>query len=765
MNVQCMMAIRAPLISLSVVLCMLAGVVPVKLSGQTPEVSAAIIALCTDTSILVRWAPENLDSWEWGKTHGYMLTRYITMVNGTPLTDQQQYASKDTLALEILPLPNDTVSWIGIDPDTNIVAVAEGALYDDSFVVDSLHTESDLIRAYSTMQDKEGRFIYGLFAADQSFAVAVAMGLGFEDTGVDTGKTYRYVLEFNNTDAGQQKKRSTILIKMGSVQTLPVPQELDFESAQDSVVLMSWSADGLEKYYVSYNVERSDVDSTGPFNRINAYPLVFDPENGLVKGRIFYSDKVGQNDKDYWYRVQGVTPFGIRGPYSSVEVIETKRGPKASAPAITSVSETNGQQQIDWDFPSGEETFIHSFRIYRASIRSGPFELVDTIANLSIRTWTDTSPLPSGYYRVVAYDKAGAEISTGAVLAQLMDETPPGVVENVSCTVSESGLVTVSWSPVTDADLEGYRVFMANLVDDEYSQVTSESAKDTFFMFETTLETLTHSFYVKVQTSDFRENYSAYSTPCPCERPDMIPPAPPLLFKADPLPYGIRLEWMHSQSADVSEHRLQRKTTDELAWTTLLTLDGGSPPQSIDWGNQYSINTVGGSATDTTASHLHIYNYRVLAEDHDENVSSSEIRTVRPYDSGQRGTITNFDADDVTVGHDTWIELTWDYDFPDGLYQFQIYRAVDKSPMTAYATTNGRGGPNFSVYLATPGGVPTGDFSYDDKLLGSGALIGGTTTAISGPITRKFRYRVQAIHSDGGWSAMSDEVEVVVEVK
>ncbi len=44
------------------------------------------------------------------------------------------------------------------------------------------------------------------------------------------------------------------------------------------------------------------------------------------------------------------------------------------------------------------------------------------------------------------------------------------------------------------------------------------------------------------------------------------------------------------------------------------------------------------------AGHLYAYDFRILAEDDAGHVTSSEIRTVTPYDSGLRGTITNLQA-------------------------------------------------------------------------------------------------------------------------
>src|SRR5690606_31312935 len=88
-------------------------------------------------------------------------------------------------------------------------------------------------------------------------------------------------------------------------------------------------------------------------------------------------------------------------------------------------------------------------------------------------------------------------------------------------------------------------------------------------------------------------------------------------------------------------------------------------------------------------------------------------------------------------------------------------------PMKAYATTNGRGKVNFSE-VATSGGaaqIEPGPFSWQDPELGNARMLAqsGVPSAVPGtPMKRKFRYQVRARHFDGGWSPMSEVVEIEV---
>jgi hypothetical protein len=196
---------------------------------------------------------------------------------------------------------------------------------------------------------------------------------------------------------------------------------------------------------------------------------------------------------------------------------------------------------------------------------------------------------------------------------------------------------------------------------------------------------------------------------------------------------------------------------------------GPADTTATDYENRLKIDAKGGNLYDTIASHLYAYDFRILAEDDAGHVTSSEIRTVTPYDSGLRGTITNLQAyEGVPTGFSApFVGLTGDYDELDGLHNFLIYRSVDNSPMREYATTNGRDGINFyDVASGEMGKVVPGQFGWDDVELGvpkvdesGGAQQGGSTADI-----RTYTYRVMARHFDGGFSPLSGEVVIVVDI-
>ena len=724
-----------------------------------------LLSSVDDSVVRLRWAPGNVSSWNWGIENGFQLSRLTVATNGVEDSLQGQFNSKVILDTLILPLPEN--GWGGVDATEDQVNLARGAIYSPSFIIDSMLSESDFTRAFADQSDREHRFMFGIFAADQSFEVAQAMGLGYLDTTVTANKVYFYIVEFlGDVDTTHASAFGTEVDMEQSVDLL-VPSSPEFRLGVDTNVMMAMDITSVQSFYTSYNVERSDDNIS--FSQVNESPLVPASTEGINEGLLYFSDIVPEVSTNYYYRYYGVTPFGDAGPFSDTLQVITHPSPKSSPPKITDLTLVDDEVKVEWTFPSNEQVFINRFRIYRANNPIGPFNLLDSVA-VTIRTWTDEYPIPSGYYRIVALDKAPAEVYGGDRFIQLEDTIPPLAPVGLNCIISNEGLVLVSWDPVEDPGLKGYRVFSGNSEVGTFGEQTTVPDRDTSFSFQTNLHTLTEALYIKVQAIDLRENYSEYSDICTATRPDIIPPSRPILSKANPLLMGVSIEWINSTSEDVTKHQLQRKRVDGMSWTNLIEFDPAGDPIGTPVGvRNVVIDDVSGKLIDTLAAYPLEYEYRLLALDEAENTASSEILRVRPYDSGLRGQITTVEVDsvfDVTANIGVNL-LAWNYSHVDGLFDFQIYRSVDGKPMTAYATTNGRGGVNFAD-SGSPSGLTKpspGIFQWKDFSLGTSKILAnsGTPGVTSGvPKQRTYKYQIMARHFDGGWSPISEVVELTV---
>src|SRR5690606_39615018 len=93
-------------------------------------------------------------------------------------------------------------------------------------------------------------------------------------------------------------------------------------------------------------------------------------------------------------------------------------------------------------------------------------------------------------YIIKAIDENDYLLSSFPALGQSNDETPPEAPQGVSCISNNSGVVTISWEPNTEEDIMGYRVFMSNQPDGNYSQVTSFWTDKTSWQHQINLNSL-----------------------------------------------------------------------------------------------------------------------------------------------------------------------------------------------------------------------------------------------------------------------------------
>jgi len=746
--------------------CFSAGTV----NAQTPDsIKLKLIAEATGNFVILRWSPLDVTSWEWGIEHGYVLER-ITMSGPDGLfNNADKIASHTIISDPILPIPES--EWESLAANDDMAGVAAGAVYGEGFMVDTL-SSSDLMSAYNVNQEQENRFGFSLFAADQAFYIAEALGLGYLDQSVVAGYEYAYRITPKDAPTSTIVQNGTVLIDPGNVEALPAPTGIAAIPG-DGTVSVSWTKEGTAEKYTSFIIERSS-DNGATFQKVNENPVIFTTPANVQTDQLMFMDSLETNGELYIYRVKGVTPFGLEGPESDTIHVIGKPNPLPTRPSIQMINEdTEGIMTIRWDFPTSFESDIDGFDIYRAAKRQGAYEKINNaVLPVNQREHFDNDPLPTNYYMIKALDVNGYELESYASMGQLADETPPDPPVGLNGESSPDGVVKLYWTPNSEDDLLGYKVYVSNQDAGEFLQVTTSIVKDTVFFHPINIQTLSENIYFKVKALDFRENRSEFSQSVQVERPDIIPPSPPSVTQFEARMSGIDLTWIESSSDDVVKHQLQRKAMHEATWETLY--DSSS----------------GGTATthflDETASYKYMYQYRVLAIDEADLVGSSKIMNIQPLDNGIRPEIASIDAGievitidldddtgspvltsstgatvDITMisgqiyGYNInttgtqqqapaigTVKVRWEY-FEDaiecGLHSFQVYRSKNDEPMRAFKTI----------------------FPDSGALSASGGFImfGMLDAEVQNDNT--YHYQVMAKYIDGAYSPMSDEVSVI----
>lgn len=610
----------------------------------------------SSTEILIRWTPVNYSSWRQGIINGYAVKRYTISSGGVPLTPSEYENSQTQYGPFTVAPEND---WETLAAQNDMAGIVAGCIYGDS--LDILPPGgANMVNIYNKAKETTTRFGWSLFAADQDFQVASMMGLGFVDT-VISGNEYAYFIDFDFSPApGVFIKRGYTSVLAQAPGTTTPPQNLEYQ-AKDRGALIQWDPD--LSVFSSFDIERSD-DGGATFVKVNTAPIVYTSNHldGLF-GKAGFLDSLADNSTVYIYRVKGRNPFGQVSNPSDTLHVKGKPPRQLVIWQIDDITETESEVNITWMFPADIESEFSGFEVWRGEQTSGPFSKINSSPiPMSARTFTDSSPMTSNYYIIKTFDNNNYGYSTIPLLGQPVDHTPPKPPTSLQGGCDKNGVVTLKWAPSVSEDVMGYRVYFANVENDKYQQVTSVWLKDTSFLHQINLQTLSEDIWFGVIAIDFHHNQSAMTQPIRIARPDIVPPAPPVIKSYTSTGAGVTFLFELSSSTDVTEYRFERKRTDVPGWTTLTNFPATAPVY------EYS---------DGTGDKKRMYSYRLVAIDDAGLQSSSKIINAKKVDDGLRHVIQNFSGQ--FVSGEKIVQLSWDYAFDRDVIGFEVYRGVNDS--------------------------------------------------------------------------------------
>ncbi len=270
--------------------------------------------------------------------------------------------------------------------------------------------------------------------------------------------------------------------------------------------------------------------------------------------------------------------------------------------------------------------------------------------------------------------------------------------------------MSLSWAKGLEEDILGYRIFRSNFLNAEFGQQSKTAVADTFFTEQINLKTLSKKIYYKIAAVDLNFNQSELSEAVLLEKPDVMPPVPPLFQSTKSTVDGVKLNWINSSSKDVVKYVLYRKETGKQKWATIAVFHVTD-----------SIN----SFTDTQIMVNKLYEYIMIAVDKSDN-ESLPCKSVyaRKIDNGIRPSIENIQAETDRINKQ--VKLVWDY--PNGdVKNYLIYRALNNDRIAYYKIKQ----------------ADNNKFTDDDV-----------------QINTLYKYRIKAIYTDGSESKFSEEIIV-----
>lgn len=630
---------------------------------QNGKSTIAVIARYKDGVAELRWLPDNKTILNLGFTHSYTIQR----------TDSGMNRFQDLATIKAL----DRVSWeklIAIEKDTtnrNALETAMEFLFAPGTSDQKPFNMEAGIGDLTDAKSKED-MVYALFVLStiKSSKAAEALGLRYVDKTVLPGKVYEYRVRLNATSPVYQISDGVVSLK--AIAELNKYKNDVIVITGDKKLSFVWSVNPLVN---GYYVERATEGQT-LFNQLNATPFYDskgpgfeEPSNGA------YDDDSLVNYQWYHYRFYGLTSFGDK-----VLIAEVKGMPKdltpPDPPLVTQPKHIQPKQvSVTWNI-QGNISDLKGFIVGRSDKDTGVYKLLHKkLLPAPTRSFIDSgfNAEATNYYVVYALDTAGNISASYPAYVALTDSTPPAKPKIASAIIDSLGVVTLTVIPGIEKDLKGYRIFQANDSTHEPS-VIEEAFKDSRadssvlrFVFRDTvsLNSLTPKVYYKVKALDYNYNQSPFSDFAIVRRPDTIPPTTPVFTKVVVREKEIELLFAPSESEDVKEQVVYRRTDTAAAWLVLTQLPITQK-----------------QLTDTSVKTGITYYYSLRAKD-ESGLYSSYANAVygKPYNSGILPEVIN----PISSIQDKKVVLKWEYPPSATEVYFIIYKKNNSGKLVQVA--------------------------------------------------------------------------------
>ncbi|MDX1618739.1 MAG: hypothetical protein R3224_08135 [Balneolaceae bacterium] len=678
---------RSRLTSLLILLIITAAAGAGTLRAQQPDTAAVadslrpggsieVLARASTDSVILRWAPDNPATWVKTRQTGFVIER----AEVDTLTEFDSTAVETISEQPVMPWDLQTFEQ-RVPEDDEFAMLAAEALYGERFVIEPMEGDNPIEALRNASDELTNRFGFALLAADNSTMAAEGLGLRYVDRNVEEGATYIYTVSPAEFDTTFPVQSGTAVVDIEEHTAPPPPRDLTANPGDNSIML-SWKELPGEAYSGYYIYRSSDAGQT--YRQLNEEPHFFltgEQPNG--ESIVQFADTSAVNYQRYHYRVRGVTPFSELSRPAEVAAMARDMTPPP-VPAIRMPEEVSpGAIEVTWSYPDTVRD-LEGFYVTKSNYQT--FEssesLIEDPLPPSARSYTDTTATTDRpWYFVVAVDTAGNAIPSFGAYGELIDRIPPSRPTGLQGTIDTTGTVHLTWDLGPEEDIIGYRLLYANNPTHEFSPVTSMIVRDTSYTDTIAVKTLTKSIYYKIAAYDERYNQSEFSEVLKLERPDIVPPDPPVFSGVTPSDSAVALAWHPSSSRDLERMVLYRR-------------ESGT---GVEWDSLAGFSRSAAAYLDTAVVQNRTYRYRIQAVDSAglRSVFASTVQA-RPYDTGMREApvlaTARYDSADGRV------VLEWRYREADGdgeggsngdSHYFVIYRSTAGNPPVTFKAVEG----------------------------------------------------------------------------
>ncbi|MBR1547468.1 MAG: fibronectin type III domain-containing protein [Prevotella sp.] len=671
--------------------------------------SIHVLARCYGDSVVLRWAASDYVTW-----------RYLNRVGVNIVRMDEKTLQEDTLVLGLKPATLELMR--ARYPETDSIGnLAMGLLYGEADVSEDIKESdpSDMGTTYQMSQDQQMQYGMALLASEWRQDVARDMAMRFCDRTARKGSTYSYLVYPAVADStGRISVRSGICEEVENVRYRPQPFDVELT---DSIsypdgVFLSWPDRGFS----SYEVERRRQGSSR-WKRLNEHPYIV--MNAIDSVGCFYSDNVGQPGT-YEYRVMAHDPFGDLTEPSPVHTVKVRDMVAPMPPVLTYIEiERRGGESdpsadvlahIHFRKDTMEQDFVGCVPLYyHERVTEGKWRpLLDKpLARTDTMVTVDVTNLVTGQLVVAAYDTAQNVSYSMPQLLRVSDMRPPKAPQGLKASIrlepvgdgpdsltNALGLITLTWSPIDDDDIDYYEIIYANDPKHEFMQPTYGIVRgDTMFIDTVAVDVNQKYIYYKVRAVDYSTNEGEFSDMLQVIRPSAIPPEVAHLDSTHVDGKGIFMRWIASNEEQAAYHNVYRRLANsEKEWTLLMRCDGDSvraagdvitvmdhPKPNGDEEYIYAVETFNYSGISSGLSLQYMTRYTGDA------VFDTPLRLFAAYDAAKKQTTLAWEADRLPEGND-WYFCIWRQGPDEDRFKFLLSADPNERSFTDYLLEAGQ---------------------------------------------------------------------------
>ena len=310
-----------------------------------PKASIKIISKVAADGVWMRWVPVDYVTWQLANKYGYVVERFTLSPSGS-LKEVKPIVIGSGI---IKPYTKQALDELS--KSVKEAAVLQELIYN----AESATTAIGPTALMKQNEDMENRFGIALLVCDFSIKIAEAAGLFIVD--VTAVKDERYIYKISVAKNPTYKSMEPGVAVVDVKEDKPLQPFKDVMATfADKKVTLSWPTITHKGIYTAYIIEKSEDGKD--FKPVSDLPYV--PMSKVEQEEVHFVDSLAENDKPYYYRVRGITPFSEKGPASNI-VTGTGRFDLTGMVMLREVKGVNGQASIRWDFPVNKEAVSKGF--------------------------------------------------------------------------------------------------------------------------------------------------------------------------------------------------------------------------------------------------------------------------------------------------------------------------------------------------------------------------------------------------------------------